>query len=518
MLVGLSCAACSVILGIDGDIIDTGPPQISVAPSSLVLAQSGTVALIVSRGGTVARADRLARVVVEGLPKGVTVSGPTDLLEGQTITLQLSAAANVILGASKPAVVAEDVGKTTLPFDLQVTGHLDTSFGDQGFARVPFRGKGEEFGFALDTNDRPYVAFEHAVGSAAAVPSVARCNTNGLLDPTFGREGFEDTALPGESFSTAVFANGDIPLLFGYAAPGEASSAPFSFKPGKPAVLFAELGPDLGGLVAAVARAKDGYIGIGARVDGDENADAFVFRAAADGSQSAFGGGPYLAETKLIGRAIAVDSDDTFVIAGESTDGREETVVSRHLADGSVDSSFGTSGFVTASEGKPNLPYAMTFDGAGRLVVVSVVQVDADMNPNLRVARMSKSGIQDATFGTGGKVVLPPPASAKLPGFSGRAVLARDGKLLIGGAFESSSAGTVVKQTLTVVALTEAGTIDPSFGTDGFFTVPIPPQPGSSQTLGIVGHLARQRDGSLLIAASVTQGGTNDIVMVRYKP
>jgi uncharacterized delta-60 repeat protein len=91
---------------------------------------------------------------------------------------------------------------------------------------------------------------------------------------------------------------------------------------------------------------------------------------------------------------IVVDADDNIVVAGDS-DG--DLAVVRFTAEGELDTTFGTGGFIT--ESFASTASAVALDSEGNIVVSGVAS-----NGNLLVARFTSTGALDTTFGSSGGV------------------------------------------------------------------------------------------------------------------
>ena len=132
--------------------------------------------------------------------------------------------------------------------------------------------------------------------------------------------------------------------------------------------------------------------------------------------------------------------------------------VARLLPDGSLDLTFGTSGFAVRSPlpiGGNSWTSAMTIDQLGRIIVIGEYwQLGAP--DAVYVACYSPDGTPDMTFGGSGLVSLPQPPGAQWQ----CAAVDHDGSILMGT--WSSSLGS-----MTFTRLTSSGALDPSFGDQG---------------------------------------------------
>ena len=162
---------------------------------------------------------------------------------------------------------------------------------------------------------------------------------------------------------------------------------------------------------------------------------------------------------------VKIDSAGRIVALGYSaTDGDTDVTVARLLADGTIDSTFGTNGYVvltSALVGDFNLPSALAIQPDNKIVLVGTVDTGvAALAYDAVVVRLTASGALDTSLASTGMVVL----DFGEPGFPSddgcRDVqILDDGKialLLSVGAEEA------------VARLTSTGALDPSFNGVGY--------------------------------------------------
>jgi uncharacterized delta-60 repeat protein len=100
---------------------------------------------------------------------------------------------------------------------------------------------------------------------------------------------------------------------------------------------------------------------------------------------------------KASAAAIAIQSDGKILVCGgvPSSTGFPVAAVERYNTDGSVDTSFGSSGIVTTPQ--LAVPSAITLQADGKIVVAGPIE-----GVELDVARYLPNGTLDSTFATGG--------------------------------------------------------------------------------------------------------------------
>jgi uncharacterized delta-60 repeat protein len=174
-------------------------------------------------------------------------------------------------------------------------------------------------------------------------------------------------------------------------------------------------------------------------------------------------------QSQALGQAIARQPDGKLLAAGVvyPAAGSVKLALVRYLADGSLDSSFGSGGVAAVNSAVP-LARAILVQGDGKIVVVASVLIPGD--PHILLVRYDAQGNLDPNFGSGGVT------STALPGAAAatNAVLQDDGKVVVA----TSSAGDVL-----VLRYGSDGALDPGFGTGGIATVDFA---GSSDTAAAI--------------------------------
>jgi uncharacterized delta-60 repeat protein len=141
-----------------------------------------------------------------------------------------------------------------------------------------------------------------------------------------------------------------------------------------------------------------------------------------------------------------------------------------HLADGSLDTTFGTAGIVTAVTGPRALSLMVRQPSDGSLVVVgSEIASPGPHAAGTVVRRFDASGALDATFGTSGE------ATSVQPEGPLTALLQPDGKLLVGGRSGLGAPGYPA----ALARFLPDGTLDPGFGSGGVVVTGTGDAPGN---------------------------------------
>jgi len=289
-----------------------------------------------------------------------------------------------------------------LSTSLLKDGDLDATFGNDGKVITDFGGNDSGNAVALQKDGKIVVA-----GDSGLYPpcdfAVARYNTNGSLDFTFGIEGKVTTDLGGAT--------------------------------------------DIGN---AVALQKDGKIVVAGQSDAEGDNDFAIARYNTDGSLDlTFGmGGKVTTDFGGIDRGLAVtlQKDGKIVVAGFASN---DFAVARYNMDGSLDLTFGTGGKVTTDFGGNDSGNAVVLQKDGKIVVAGTSGGD------FAIARYNTDGSLDLTFGDNGTVTTDFGGNFD----RGRAVaLQKDGKTVVAGGAPSG---------FGIARYNTDGSLDLTFGMEG---------------------------------------------------
>lgn len=216
-----------------------------------------------------------------------------------------------------------------------------------------------------------------------------------------------------------------------------------------------------------------------------------VTRMLADGSlDSTFGSGgiaTVASPVSILARAVKLQSDGKVVVAGQSTAANADFQVARLNADGTMDTAFGLDGIAALDlEGSYDYGEALAIQTDGKLLIGGTSLHNGVYVFSL--VRLTTTGILDSTFGIGGVAIL---ANFNGEDFGESLALMPDGRILIGGTGYHGG-----QYTFSVARLTSEGQVDTTFGVDGRASVNVG---GSSFGESI----ALQTDGKVVIAGSI---------------
>jgi uncharacterized delta-60 repeat protein len=350
-------------------------------------------------------------------------------------------------------------------------GSLDPTFGTGGIVTTPNTTTGcAPCALALQTDGKIVVAGGASASNGAAEVAVARYNTNGSLDPTFGKGGIVTTSqgnISGGAFGMAlqpdgkivVGTTGDVDLLViryntdgsldtTFGSGGIASLRPFNdlfFSP----------------LAGGVAVESNGGILIVAQ--------AVAARLLSNGQADASFGTDGAAELVSSAQALTLLPTGKFLVSTISA----STAAARYTSSGALDSTFGFAGQVANLGGTSFIPIT-----SGKLIAVGSLVSAAEPPPaksnpqGFLVGRYAANGTVDSSFGTHGAVITTFPNE----GFSSAQAVAvqSDGKIVAVGVTEANSPAFGQQPSdFALARYTASGQLDTGFGTNGLVTTAI---------------------------------------------
>ncbi len=402
---------------------------------------------------------------------------------------------------------------------FSAAGVLDTSFGGGGAATPVGTGNARAYGMVIQGDGKIVLAgFATDPNTGHQGFALVRYNTNATLDTTFGGTGIVIKPLGGvDSQGNAIALQADGRLVVTGTSGGALAIARFnsdgsldtSFNAGSG---FRTLG---GGFTSGTAIALQGD---GKIVVGGVSSGTFGFvRLNTDGTLDAtFNGSGTQVVTFSQGAsltAIAIQGDGKIVGGGSATTGGGPANAATRLnSNGTVDTSFGTSGKLVSSVFGSDTPAAMALLGDGRFLlagrtVTGSGAIDEDL------VMVTAAGAIDTTFGTGGGVTED---FGSAPSQAKATLVQTDGKIVIAGTVPYELPQTNRPAQSSVVARYNSdGTLDTGFGTGGMVVNPT----GATGTKGWAANaIAQQADGKLVTAGFNRVAGTTnyEIEVARY--
>lgn len=346
-------------------------------------------------------------------------------------------------------------------------GTLDLSFGNGGKVLIDFAGKADTArAVALQSDGKIVVAGGATDAGNEERFGVARLNTNGTLDPSFGQGGRVVTSFPGSSGdrANAVLVQPDGSVVVGGSASFASSASGMDFALAR---LTASGGPDAS-------------FGTGGRVTtpiGASGANDTVYALAWQN-----------------GRIVAAGGEGDFKVA-------------RYTAAGALDASFGTGGKVgSVFGGTIGAANAVQVDTQNRLVLAGQRQNDT------AAARLTENGAPDPGFGDGGRKVIPvnPDNWDAAQGVSVQA----NGKVVLGGWVY----GVGSQSNFAVTRLGADGQPDTGFGQGGTTVTAVAPGVKPDEARAVVLQPDERIPATRIVAAGVRNDSNQDLALTRYWP
>lgn len=393
-------------------------------------------------------------------------------------------------------------------------GTLDLSFDADGIVTTPI-GTANDFGNTVVIQSDGKIVMAGNSGNNLAL---ARYNTNGSLDNTFGTGGTVTTNLgcanaSGSSFAIqsdgkivvggycGIFPNYDFALTR-YNMNGTLDN---TF--GNSGIVITPI-LSAGDQGMAVAIQNDGKILLGGSTDNGSNGDLALARYNTNGSLDVTFDTDGIVTTATgkandIIRAVAIQSDGRIVVAGYSYTSKSysyDFIIARYNSNGSLDNTFGTGGILTTAIIHNTNDYAesIAIQTDGKIIVGGY-----SFTGLLLLARYNTNGTLDITFGSGGTLSIAF-GCAYQNDYS--VALQSDGKILLGGYSNLNNANA----DFALARFNSNGTLDNTFGVSGIVTTPI------GNGADIATSLAIQSDGKIVLAGRTHNGTNYDFALVRY--
>ena len=199
--------------------------------------------------------------------------------------------------------------------------------------------------------------------------------------------------------------------------------------------------------------------------------------------------------------AVAPEGNKYVVVGYTSPDGGTtfDFAVARYLKNGSLDTSFGSSGkVITSFGGGYDFANAVALS-EGKILVAGVSRADTPGNNNFILARYTDNGTLDTSFGTGGYVLT----DCGHNGASGNSLALVEGRAVVAGYANGAS-----HSVFALARYRENGALDSSFGSGGKVTTDF-----GSDAFGL--HVAADGD-RIAVFGKVFDGTTDDFAVAMY--
>jgi len=348
---------------------------------------------------------------------------------------------------------------------LNTDGTLDSSFGSGGIAN--FTPQQISFGFfalSIQSDGKMVAAADGALNGREAVMQVARVNTDGSLDTSFGSGGFTSAvAFPLESGNLAL--------------------------------------------------QPDGKILVAAGIDNPNGEPSEMARFTASGALDAtFGGGAGVVNLAYPGPTqIAVQTSGKILVASggaarlifQAQPAAQPGSITRYNSNGTVDKTFGSAGTVASVASASSL----LVQSDGKIVVAgsltSKLNTPGTANDvGFGIIRYSSNGVLDSSFGAKGVAMVDFGVNAPVSGAFALAIQS-NGDLVAAGAAGGTVFENKIVSAFGLARFTSAGKLDTTFGSNGTVITTV-----ATGQYSWVDSLAIQSDGKI-VAAGTSQFGTS---------
>jgi uncharacterized delta-60 repeat protein len=368
-------------------------------------------------------------------------------------------------------------------------GDLDLTFGKGGEVTTDFKGSNEIINAAaLQPDGKIVTAGIRFVGESAVTGDfvVARYNSDGTLDRTFGSGGrvITDFGMTESASAVALQPDGKIvvaggtypgfPFLGFFALARYNSNGSLDTTFGSGGLVITSFNSE-GAFASALVLQPDGKILAGGTkyinftTDDSSDTDFGIARYNSDGSlDTSFGVGGEVA-TDFHQKnddvfAITLQSDGKIIAVGDSSSAATfvDFALTRYLADGSLDTTFGTAGKVETDFGGKNLDQArsIVLQTDGKIVAGGTTVSKNGGVQQFGIARYNSNGVSDSSFGRRGLATV----NFGSAGQTAHSILLQpDGKLVAVGFSDNESADS----DFLMARINSNGSLDSTFGTAG---------------------------------------------------
>lgn len=189
--------------------------------------------------------------------------------------------------------------------------------------------------------------------------------------------------------------------------------------------------------------------------------------------------------------ALAIQSDGKIVVAGYAGSSSNKLMVARYTSQGELDTEFNDTGFYISTV-TGEAVYGIAIQPDGKIILIGGTFI-------LFVYRFNSNGTIDTTFGQNGKRSISIPSGYD-SAFGRSIVLLKDGSMVGVGYFGLGFTGKM----LVLFKLTSTGSVDTTFGNEGFATLIL----GSSLSCDQVKFDAL---GKFVIGGGVTNASTGKV-------
>jgi uncharacterized delta-60 repeat protein len=327
---------------------------------------------------------------------------------------------------------------------------FDNTYGTNGYTTNAISGNHNEFRAVKITSNEATIVLGRDFTTDTAKAFIAKFNTNGTLDNTFGNSGI--TYLNDESHINNDFFSLDI--------------------------------QNDGKIVIAGHNQDKSTLNYTAHVR------RFLTNGVVDSAFGTFG------VAQIFHDQVTAIQPGTLHNLSIQNDGKilaslsnfSESAITRIKTDGTIDSSFGTNGIVNIDVPTVNgLSYRLVQSlPDGKIIVIANVNYSTPSNVTneIRAYRLNNDGTLDNTYGTAGKHIFSLNNQDKTIG-AYSVQLQNDNKIVVGGLYYEDNNDTT---SIFVLRINANGSLDNTFNTQGYLTYPIPSLDAEPVSIYLLGN------------------------------
>jgi uncharacterized delta-60 repeat protein len=389
-----------------------------------------------------------------------------------------------------------------------IFGQIDPSFGDGGYKIFDIPGVWPDIAESLVLKEDKILQGGYCNNPPGRIFCLVQYDLSGNVDSSFGSGGYVSLDIPGSinEYNTSLALQGDKIIQSGECLSGGVSnfclvryqadgSLDTSFNSPLGYTIY-DLPTSPSDYAAALAIQTDGYILQGGYCMIGSNYNFCLTRYNPNGDGIDFSFIPNIIPENY-DLAFALAFQDNKILQSGSCSNNflfySKFCVMRYNSDASIDSGFGSGGYVLYDIPVYNYDYAnsLIVQSDGKILQGGTCTISG--TDQFCIVRYNADGSVDATFGTNGYVIFDIPDSSNDQAIA--IALQTNGKILQGGTCTISGTNQ-----FCIVRYNVDGSIDSTFGTNGYFIYRVPGT--TSNTLGK--SIVIQSDGKILL------GGTCD--------
>ena len=396
-------------------------------------------------------------------------------------------------------------------------GTLDNTFGTNGIVNAPIGVLNAAANSISIQSDGKIVAAGYTVNNLISEFALVRYDSNGALDNTFGINGIIVTPIgslealinsvsiqeDGKIVAAGYSRNMDDGQIAEFAIARYNSNGALDNTFGANGILTSQIGT-MNAVVASVLIQGDGKI-VATGQSGNGGIFEFTLvRYISDGTYDNTFGTDGIVTTQVgksdtEAKSVSIQGDGKIVAAGYSLNENQinDFALARYNQDGTLDNTFGINGIVTTPVGTFNaVANSVSVQSDGRIIAAGSSVKNSQIVFTL--VRYKPNGFADNTFGTNGIVTTP---VGTLDADANSVSVQSDGKIIVGGS--SGENGVILAR------YNSSGTLDDTFGTNGIVTTNKP-------SLIIANSISIQNDGKIVSAGNLKHGNINGFAILRY--